>query len=237
MSENLDLYNKVRQVPEIAKKKIGGGRLNGMTDINPMWRIKILTENFGICGVGWYYEVIDKQTIINNDNNEMAVFVDIKLYIKINNEWSNPIFGTGGSTVIANEKGGLRLNDEAFKMATTDAISVACKQLGIGADVYWDKDNTKYTNNNIDKPKPIVQKELSENEVEIMKAKAEADKEKNNLLLEKYKGDIRISRTLKELEPIGVELKNAKLPPEIAIILRKEYTEKLNLLKANSNEI
>ena len=25
-------------------------------------------------------------------------------------------------------------------MATTDALSVACKQLGIGADVYWDKD-------------------------------------------------------------------------------------------------
>lgn len=30
-------------------------------------------------------------------------------------------------------------------MATTDAISVACKQLGIGADIYWDKDKTKYS--------------------------------------------------------------------------------------------
>ena len=28
------------------------------------------------------------------------------------------------------------LNDEAYKMALTDAISVACKQLGVGADVY-----------------------------------------------------------------------------------------------------
>ena len=26
----------------------------------------------------------------------------------------------------------------------TDAISVACKSLGVGADVYWDKDSTKY---------------------------------------------------------------------------------------------
>lgn len=31
-------------------------------------------------------------------------------------------------------------------MALTDAISVACKALGIGADVYWDKDSTKYNN-------------------------------------------------------------------------------------------
>ena len=29
-------------------------------------------------------------------------------------------------------------------MATTDAISVACKQLGIGADIYFANDRTKY---------------------------------------------------------------------------------------------
>lgn len=31
---------------------------------------------------------------------------------------------------------------------STDAISVACKQLGIGADVYWDSDRTKYNKQN-----------------------------------------------------------------------------------------
>ena len=44
---NLDLYNRVRIVPEEAKKPIKGGRLNGMTDINPMWRIKVLTSEYG----------------------------------------------------------------------------------------------------------------------------------------------------------------------------------------------
>ena len=29
-------------------------------------------------------------------------------------------------------------------MATTDALSVACKNLGIGADVYWKESHTKY---------------------------------------------------------------------------------------------
>ena len=29
-------------------------------------------------------------------------------------------------------------------MAYTDAISVACKALGVGADVYWQADRTKY---------------------------------------------------------------------------------------------
>ena len=36
------------------------------------------------------------------------------------------------------------MNDECFKMALTDAISVSCKALGVGADVYWNKDRTKY---------------------------------------------------------------------------------------------
>jgi hypothetical protein len=46
---------------------------------------------------------------------------------------------------IAKEKSGLYTSDEAYKMALTDAISVSCKALGIAADIYWSKDNTKYT--------------------------------------------------------------------------------------------
>ena len=140
---NLELWEKVRNVPGTATKNIGGGRLKGMTDINPMWRIKTLTEQFGQCGFGWYYEITDKR-IEQGGNNEQAAFVDIKLYVKQDNEWSKGIEGTGGSSFVAKEKAGLYTNDECFKMALTDAISVACKALGFGADIYWSKDNTKY---------------------------------------------------------------------------------------------
>lgn len=142
---NLDLYNKVRIVPPEAKKPIQGGRLKGMTDINPMWRIKVLTEEFGPCGQAWYYEILDKQ-IVDGANGEKAVFVDINLYVKYGEEWSKPIQGTGGSSFVAKERNGLYMNDECFKMALTDAVSVACKSLGIGADVYFEKDRTKYDN-------------------------------------------------------------------------------------------
>ena len=56
--ENLRIYEQCRSVPETAKKEINGGRLNGKTDIIPMWRIKILTEQFGPIGIGWYYKKI-----------------------------------------------------------------------------------------------------------------------------------------------------------------------------------
>ncbi len=143
--DNLELYNKVRAVPQNAQRKISGGRLDGKTEINPMWRIKMLTEQFGICGVGWKYEITNKWLETSEPTGEVAAFVDIFLYIKVGGEWSAPILGTGGSTFIAKEKNGPHMSDECFKMALTDAISVACKALGVGADVYWEADRTKYT--------------------------------------------------------------------------------------------
>jgi len=140
--DNLEIYNKYREVPAEAKKRISGGRMNGKTDINPMWRLKSLTEQFGPCGIGWYYKVINKW--IEPYGDEIAAFVDIELYVKVDGEWSMPIVGTGGSMFVAKEKSGIHVSDECYKMATTDAISVACKQLGFGADVYWEADKSKY---------------------------------------------------------------------------------------------
>lgn len=151
--ENLKLYASLKQVPDEARKKITGGRLSGMTDINPMWRIKKLTEEFGICGIGWKY-VISKQWIELGAKDEKAAFVNIDLFIKVDGVWSDAIPGTGGSSFIAAEKNGLYTSDECFKMALTDSLSVACKALGMAADVYFEKDRTKY-----DKPEEPKQPE------------------------------------------------------------------------------
>lgn len=148
---NLEIYNQVRSVPENALRKIEAGRLKGKSDINPMWRIKKLTELFGIVGFGWYTEVTREWTE-TSESGETAVFIDINLYVKRDGEWSKPIRGTGGNKVVSLEKKwdngeqlvSQYLDDEAYKKAYTDAISVAAKALGIGADVYWEADKTKY---------------------------------------------------------------------------------------------
>lgn len=149
MNENMKFYEMYREVPKEAQKTIDAGRLKGYTDINPMWRIKKLTEMFGMCGIGWKIKTIKKWTE-QGAGNEIFAFVDIELFIKVNGEWSEGIEGTGGHKLVVNERKGLYNNDEAFKMALTDAISVACKMIGMGADIYWDKDRTKYTNTESD---------------------------------------------------------------------------------------
>lgn len=155
--KNMNLYEAFRSVPESAKRAINAGRLKGKTDINPMWRIKALTEQFGPCGSGWRYEIVRKE-IVPGANNEAAAFVDINLYYRqeeSGNEWSAPIPGTGGSMFVTKESKGLYTSDECYKMALTDAISVAAKALGIGADVYWDKDATKYTGRGKEEDSPL----------------------------------------------------------------------------------
>jgi hypothetical protein len=166
MSENLKLYNAVRAVPAGAQKTIKGGRLKGFTDINPMWRIKTLTEQFGPCGVGWYYEITDRWVESSMAKDEITANVIINLYIKHDGEWSKPMQGIGGSMLVANESKGLYVNDECFKMALTDAIGVACKSLGMGADIYWEKDSNKYNDDKkenfdaeMNKPATKTQKE------------------------------------------------------------------------------
>ena len=140
---NLAYWDRFREVPETAKKPIRGGRLNGKTDINPVWRLKALTEIYGPVGIGWRYEITGKE-MKEGANGEVAAFVDINLYYKLGEQWSEPIPGTGGSMFVAKEKNGPYTSDECYKMALTDAISVACKALGVGADVYWSGDSSKY---------------------------------------------------------------------------------------------
>ncbi|NLE06123.1 MAG: hypothetical protein GX638_15155 [Crenarchaeota archaeon] len=143
MEKNLEFWNKYKEVPANALKSFDNGRFKG-TDINTMWRMKVLTETYGKCGFGWYFKPIRLWTETTTEG-EIFAFAEIELFIKENGEWSMPISGTGGNKLLRNTKSGTSSSDEAYKMAVTDAIGVACRNLGIGADVYWENDKTKYT--------------------------------------------------------------------------------------------
>jgi len=143
--EKLETYEKLRAVPKEAQKQFNNGKFSG-TDINPMWRIKKMTEVFGMCGIGWYVEVVNRE-MIKADNGEQSAFVSVNLYIKDekSGEWSKPIYGEGGNSYEKVTRNGISVSDEAFKMAYTDAIGNAAKMLGLGADIWFANDKTKYT--------------------------------------------------------------------------------------------
>lgn len=134
----------VSKPPPQVLKPITAGRTQGMTDISPQWRYRAMTETYGLCGIGWKFEVVKKWTeeVEAKDNKkEIFVFVDINLFIKVDGEWSEAIPGNGGNKLVSQEKKGPYGSDEAFKMATTDALSTAMKMIGVASDIYegnWD---------------------------------------------------------------------------------------------------
>ena len=138
MTTNMQHYDNLKKVPANALKTIQFGNLKGKSDINPQWRYEALTNEFGACGVGWKYEIVETHTqeVPNGNSGSLMVFVKINLYIKDGEEWSAPIPAYGGDMLIVQDKNGIHGNDEAYKMATTDALGTAAKMIGVAADIY-----------------------------------------------------------------------------------------------------
>lgn len=137
LENNLRFYSQGCEVPADALKPIKAGRLKGMSDVNPMWRMKRMTEIFGPVGFGWKYEIVKQWT--EAYGNEVKCFCNVHLFVRDpeTKEWSEPIPGNGGSAIVSMESKGAYVNDEGYKMALTDALSIAMKPLGIGGNIWY----------------------------------------------------------------------------------------------------
>lgn len=160
LSEGLSLrfWNQLKTPPLEALKLIRGGRLSGFHDISPAWRMRAMTKVFGPCGLGWRYRVSRREETPGPDG-QLLLRVSVEVsYRDLDREgeaahaggttpgpiWSEPIEATGSSFLIAKEKSGLRMNEEAEKMAITDATGKALMALGVGADVYMGLFDSKH---------------------------------------------------------------------------------------------
>ena len=153
--DGIEIYESLARPPKNALREIQEGKLKGKTDINPQWRYKAMTEQFGLVGCGWKYEV-QKLWFEQGAGAEKLAFAQVAVYVKDGDTWSEPIVGIGGSKLVQLEKGAAVSNDEGYKMAVTDAFSTALKMLGVAADIYagaWD--GSKY---NEPTPAPAPQK-------------------------------------------------------------------------------
>lgn len=142
---NMSIWEALKRPPAEALKTIAKGRLAGKSDINPMWRYRALTEQFGPCGFGWKFTIDALWT--EQAGEEIVVNARVSLYVKHEGEWSEALPGVGGSKVLIQESRGPYANDEACKMAVTDALGTAGKPLGLSADIFFGLwDGSKYVN-------------------------------------------------------------------------------------------
>ena len=162
-------FKLMARPPQEALNTILFGKLKGKSDINPQWRIEALTEVFGLCGVGWYYEILSVNYQELPETKERMVYITIAIHVKQDDgQWSAPVIGIGGDFTIITDKNGTHGNDEAFQMALTDALGKAAKCLGIANDIYRGKYDSKYGWR--DEREKQRQKELDKNQKRLDEA-------------------------------------------------------------------
>lgn len=136
--------------PRHTKRFKRAGGFEG-TALKPIWVERRLTEVFGPFGKGWG-TTPPAYTIHPGANNEILVFCNITGWYLSDGE-RHEVHGAGGDKIVryvpANEKykrpERWESNDEAYKMAMTDAMLNAFKHIGVGADVHMGQfDDAKY---------------------------------------------------------------------------------------------
>ena len=132
MTNNMNLWNSVCTTPaEYLKQFTRSGGFSGKS-IDPVYRIRKLTEMFGPVGKGWRF-VVSKRWSENN-----CVYVSGHIWYKIGDEQCETCEHTGGTEIG-------RTPDEAYKMSETDALGKCALDIGIAADVYLGQhDGDKY---------------------------------------------------------------------------------------------
>jgi hypothetical protein len=140
--DNLEFWNALKRTdPKATKPFQRAGGFRG-TQIDPAWRLQMMTEVFGPVGKGWGYEQLEWTVA------ERMVFICCRVwYIDPQTGekyFTGPQWG-GTEMVRRNRDGTERPDDECFKMSMTDAIGKCMLQVGLAADIYLGQfDDSKY---------------------------------------------------------------------------------------------
>lgn len=140
--QHLRFWNALKRTdPRATKPFTRAGGFRG-TQIDPTWRLQMMTETFGPIGQGWGYEQLD-WTIA-----ERMVFICVRVWYREPETgeiyWTGPQWG--GTEMIRKRRDGVEApDDECFKMSVTDALGKCLLQLGLGADIHMGQfDDSKY---------------------------------------------------------------------------------------------
>lgn len=140
---NTELWNRVCVTDPAAVKPITGKQYSGNSP-KPYWIVQRLTEEFGPCGLGWGY-------IVLNERMERMTETDI-LHIAVVRFWYVLDGKRGeveqiGQTKAAykTSKGSILVDEDAPKKSVTDALVKCASYIGFAGDIFSGRwDDSKY---------------------------------------------------------------------------------------------
>lgn len=164
MTGNLRHWDALSHTDPKHTKPFDRGRFKG-TAVKPIYNEYRMTEVFGPCGIGWGMDKPDFQ--IHSASNEIVVYCTLRVWY-MDGEQRGEVYGVGGDKVLAAQKNGPFVSDEAFKASFTDALGNALKHIGVSADIHMGRfDDHKY----VDEMRREFANDKKQAEVEPMAAR------------------------------------------------------------------
>lgn len=119
-----DLYAQLREPLPAEAVEVDNSRGFQLTGIKGAYVIERLNNVFGLCGVGWRFEIAELEVA------DGWATCTLHLSYRYNGEWSKPIPSAGDQRLVKNRAG------DAMKGAITDALKKAASYLGVGEAAY-----------------------------------------------------------------------------------------------------
>jgi len=140
---NLALWDRVRTPDPKYTKKFDQGGFKG-TSTNVTYTVRELTREFGECGTGWGYDIMDSDYVPTGTGEILHVCTIKFWYVRDNKTHSFPQIGQ--TDFVKTVKRGTeseyqKVDSEAPKKSLSDAITKAASFLGFSADIHlglWD---------------------------------------------------------------------------------------------------
>ena len=182
---NKALWDRVCVTDPAAVKPITGKQYSGNSP-KPYWIVERLTDEFGPCGIGWGFQIINERFERFSDTDSLHVAVVRLWYVQDGKRGELEQIGQTKASYVTS-KGSFMLDEDAPKKSVTDALVKCASYLGFAGDIFSGRwDDSKY---------------VAEARAEWEGRKREADPQRR-AWLDARKGEIVAAKTSGELKKI-----------------------------------
>lgn len=140
---NKALWERVCVTDPAAVKPITGKQYNGNSP-KPYWIVERLTDEFGPCGIGWGFQIINERFERFSDTDSLHVAVVRLWYVQDGKRGELEQIGQTKASYVTS-KGSFALDEDAPKKSVTDALVKCASYLGFAGDIFSGRwDDSKY---------------------------------------------------------------------------------------------
>lgn len=138
-----ELWNRVCRTDPAAVKPITGKQYQGNSP-KPYWIVERLTEEFGPCGIGWGFNILNERMERLTEHEILHVAV-VRFWFMLDSKRGELEQIGQTKCVYEKSKGGLMVDEDAPKKSVTDALVKCASYLGFAGDIFSGRwDDSKY---------------------------------------------------------------------------------------------